>query len=66
VLRYTRHTGNPSAGISAVLKKKKKKGSSWFVRLRAVLGVVLLADSEGHVAVLDHVLNLLSHWRQLV
>lgn len=28
---------------------------------RAVLGVVLLANSEGHIAVLDHVLDLFSH-----
>lgn len=30
--------------------------------LRAVLGVVLLAHSEGDISVLDHVLDLLSHW----
>jgi hypothetical protein len=32
--------------------------------LRAVFGVALLAKGEGHVAVLDHVLNLVAHGQE--
>lgn len=55
---YTTHAGTRSAEMAAVLKKSIPKSR---VCLRAVLGVVLLTDSKGYVAVLDHVLNLLTH-----
>lgn len=42
-------------------KKKRSVVKSSRRESRAVLGVVLLANSEGHIAVLDHVLDLFSH-----
>jgi hypothetical protein len=58
----TGHAGFSRIKIPVVLKKKIILESSGC--LRTVLGVVLLANGEGDVAVLDHVLDLLAHYRE--
>jgi hypothetical protein len=58
----TGHAGFSRIKIPVVLKKKIILESSGC--LRTVLGVVLLANGEGDVAVLDHVLDLLAHGQE--
>lgn len=58
----TGHTGISRVEPPVVLEKKIILESSGC--LRTVLGVVLLANSERDVAVLDHVLDLLAHGQE--
>jgi hypothetical protein len=59
---------SPKAVSHAVQSPKKRRIDGLCLSVcrkagsRAVLGVARLADGEGHVAVLDHVLDLLPHW----